>query len=57
MTKQFTDMHGKIAMSVTLFLRIIKVIPSVSDFEFFEDVVESIDLLEKEQKEKPGTIE
>ena len=56
MTKQFTDMHGKIAMSVTLIPRMMKVIPGVSDFQIFEDDVESLDLLE-EQKEKPGNIE
>ena len=64
---RFTDMQSKVAMSVTLIPGMMKVMPSVSDFEFFEDDVESMDLLEtelhqwfrkwKEQKQKPGTIE
>ena len=67
LTDRFTDMHSKVAMRVTLIPGMMKVMPSVSDFEFFEDDVESMDLLEtelhqwfrkwKEQKQKPGTIE
>ena len=67
MTERFTDMNGKIVMAVKLIPGMMKIVPSVSDFEFFEDDVESMDLLEtelhqwfrkwKEQNEKPGTIE
>ena len=48
MTERFTDMHGKVAMSVKLIPGIMMVMPSVSNFEFFEDDVESMDLLENE---------
>ena len=67
MTECFTDMHGKVAMSLKLIPGMMTVMPSVSDFEFFEDDVESMDLLETElyqwfrkwedQTEKPRTIE
>ena len=67
MTERFTDMHGKVAMSVKLIPGVMKDMPSVSDLEFFEDDVESMDLLEtelhqwfrkwKDQTVKPGTIE
>ena len=67
MTECFTDMHGKVAMSVKLIPGMMTVMPSVSDFEFFEDDVKSMDLLEtelhqcfrkwKDQTEKPRAIE
>ena len=67
MTECFTDMHGKVAMSVKLISGVMKDMPSVSDFEFFDDDVETMDLLETElhqwfqkwedQTEKPRTIE
>ena len=67
MTERFTDMHGKVAMSVKLIPGVMKDMPSVSDFDFFENDVESMDLLEtelhqwfrkwKDQTVKPGTIE
>ena len=66
MTECFTDMHGKVAMSVKLIPGVMKDMPSVSDFEVFEDDVESMDLLEtehqwfrkwKDQTVKPETIE
>ena len=67
MNERFTDTNSKAAMSVKLVPGLMTEKPCVSDFQFFEEDIESVDSLEteihqwyrlwKDQKVKPRSIE